>query len=513
MAERLIGLDAGGTMTKAALFSLDGKEIACERRPNVMQFPGPGHTERDPVQMWLAACDAMRATLHASATDPGDIAGVAITGYGAGLYLVDRDLSPVRPGIVSTDSRAAGFIAKWQRDGLAEAAGLSVQQRLWAAQPVALLAWLTEHEPDVLARTDRILFCKDYLRAQLCGDRSTDATDAGIAGMIDITTGRYAEDMFREFGLGAWLRALPEIGPGAEIVGHVSAAAARLTGLRQGTPVIRGVVDVVAAALASGVTDPSRLAMVAGTFSINQTLHDAPRLSRLPFLQCAYPIGGRYLATEGAATSASNLEWFCRVMLDAEAARAATTGRSIYDVCEAMLADDLGRANDVLFFPYLFGAQGGPPAGLLGLTAAHGLSDAVRAVYEGIVFAHRMDVEALLSGPDAAHAGEVRVAGGAARSPTWPQIFADALHMPVETMQCSELGAQGAAMCAAVGVGAVPDLTTAAQHMVRVARRYQPRLAWGCVHDRKFRRFVRVANTLTQLWQADAVSSDVTTNP
>ena len=43
MAERLIGMDSGGTMTKVGLYDLDGTEIAVESRPNEMTFPAPRH--------------------------------------------------------------------------------------------------------------------------------------------------------------------------------------------------------------------------------------------------------------------------------------------------------------------------------------------------------------------------------------------------------------------------------------------------------------------------------------
>ena len=106
MRERLIGIDAGGTMTKAALFDLDGRELACERRPNQMLFPAPGHTERDPDRMWRAACESVAAILETTGTSPDDVVAVSCSGYGSGIYLTDENGDPVRPGVVSTDSRA-----------------------------------------------------------------------------------------------------------------------------------------------------------------------------------------------------------------------------------------------------------------------------------------------------------------------------------------------------------------------------------------------------------------------
>ncbi len=500
MAERLIGIDAGGTMTKAAIFDSDGRELACERRPNQMLFPSSGHTERDPDHMWRAACEAISVALETSGTQPGDVAAISISGYGAGLYVVDGEGEPVRPGIVSTDTRASSLVADWHRDGRAQRNGILVQQRLWPGQPSALLAWLCQNEPEVLSRAHSITFCKDFLRRRLCGDHSTDESDAGIAGLIDVTRAAYAEDLFRDLEIAVWLDKLPPIAPATEVAGGLLESAARLTGLKAGTPVVRGLVDVTASALASGILEESQLVAVAGTFSINQTLHGTPRLSTLPFLQSAYPVDGFYLATEGGATSASNLEWFCKRVLGAEAGRAAAAGQSIYEVCNALVEDSLDRPNDVLFFPFLFGGPGGAPAGLLGVTVGHDLADVVRAIYEGIAFAHKADIDALTSGPDAASPVVARLAGGASRSPVWAQIFADVLELPVETTESSELGALGVAMTAAVAVGLQSDLKSAVAAMVRRQERFEPRAERSAAYALKYRRYSETAEALGALW-------------
>lgn len=504
MRERLIGIDAGGTTTKAALFDLQGEELACERRSNHMLFPAPGHTERDPDRMWNAACEAVSGLLASTGTAPTDIAAVACSGYGSGLYVVDRDGNPVRPGIVSTDSRAAALVEEWRRQGLADPVAARVGQRLWAGQSLPLLGWLTRHEPGLLDRAHSILFCKDFLRGRLTGELSTDFTDAGVAGMIDIVRGEYAADVFEQLGLGAWLARMPPIGGPCDIAGAVTSAAARVTGLREGTPVVRGILDVTASAIAAGVTQGTQLSVVAGTFSINSTLHAAPRTSTMPFLQSAFPIGTSFLATEGGATSASNLEWFCKQILGAEAVRAVSNGRTIYDVCNGLVGDALGGGNDILFFPFLFGGPANAPAGLLGLSAAHALGDVLRAIYEGIAFAHRRDIEVLLSGPDAAKPTSARLAGGAARSPLWAQMFADVLGMPVETTRGSELGAKGTAICAAVAVGAYPDLDGAVAAMTTTEDRYEPQAGRRDMLAAKYRRYAAVCDAMAPIWSQPA---------
>ncbi|PDT82268.1 carbohydrate kinase [Bradyrhizobium sp. Y36] len=500
MRERIIGIDAGGTMTKAALFDATGREFACVRQPNRMLFPKPNHTERDAESMWQAAATAVRSLLESTGTSSSDVAAVSVTGYGSGIYLVDRDGRTVRPGVVSTDGRAAAIVDGWRRDGRVARNEPRIQQRIWSGQAISLMAWFQEHEPEIVDRTSSVLMCKDFLRARLCGDRSTDPTDAGIAGFIDVTTATYAEAMLDDLGLARWRTKLPPICPSIDVAGAITHEAAAATGLKQGTAVVRGVVDVAGSALASGVTRPDQLSMVAGTFSINSTLHRSPRSSVMPFLQMPYPIEGWLLATEGSATSASNFEWFCRNILDGEAARAVSSGRSIYDVCNDLVADALARDNDILFLPYLFGSPEGAPAGFLGMQAANTLGDLIRAIFEGVAFAHRTDIERLLSGPDAARPQSIRLAGGASRSRIWGQLFADVLGLPIEVTDGSELGARGAAISAAVAVGLHDSVQQAVDSMVRVVDRFDPEDGRHALYDRKFMRFRETTKALGALF-------------
>ena len=71
MADRLIGIDSGGTVTKVGLFDFDGTELASEGRAVPMHIPSPGFTERDPEQMWAATCEAIGALLQLHRPDSG----------------------------------------------------------------------------------------------------------------------------------------------------------------------------------------------------------------------------------------------------------------------------------------------------------------------------------------------------------------------------------------------------------------------------------------------------------
>ena len=102
--------------------------------------------------------------LSASGVEPSSIAAVGLTGYGNGLFLVDRHGRPVRNAILSPDLRAQAIVARWRAEG-AEARSVALTYNSqFPGKPLPLIAWLEAHEPEALERADRALFCKDYLR-------------------------------------------------------------------------------------------------------------------------------------------------------------------------------------------------------------------------------------------------------------------------------------------------------------------------------------------------------------
>lgn len=501
MSRYLLGLDSGGTMTKAALFTVEGKEVASESSPVTMLFPMSGFTERDPVAMWAATCTAIRSIMANTGIDNQDIAAVCATGYGSGLFCVDRYGVPTYNGIVSTDSRAGDIVAAWHAAGLSESGQATLAQPFWPAQSLTLLGWLQKHRPDVAANTATIFACKDYTKMRLTGQVSTDVTDAAVGGLLDMRSGGYAKALMVELGLEQWLAKLPALLQPESVAGEVTSEAAWQTGLHAGTPVVSGGIDIVCSSIASGVTNPSQLSVVAGTWSINNAVRlDHPQITPVPSLQMPYVIPNSFLASESSATSASNLEWCCNHLFDAEKVLADAAGQSLYERCGSMVQSRSSKPSDVLFLPYLFGGPGGEPAGFIGLNARHERADLVYAVFEGIVYAHKKHIDKLLAASADAPPGCVRLAGGAARSNVWAQLFADILGIPVEVAAGTEFGAFGASICASVGVGYYPDYMHAVDQMVSVSKRFEPDTSHADRNKDRYERFVRVGNALATYW-------------
>lgn len=499
MATYLLGTDNGCTVAKAALFTLDGREVAVASRKVPALTPQPNWHEVDMAQTWRATVESIRQVLARANVRAADIACIASTGHGNGLYLVDSQGAPARPAILSTDSRARGHVEKWRTTGIEGRVRPLTMQGLWPGQANALLAWLRDHEPDALESARWALMCKDFVRLRLTGEVRAELTDMSGTNLLNVGTAAYDPAVLEAFGLGEMRRLLPPLVRSTEICGRVTAAAAAETGLAEGTPVAAGLFDIDACGLASGLVDERQLCMVAGTWGINQYISTRP-VEQGVFMTSCYAIPGYYLMLEGSPTSASNLEWFVSEFLAAERAQANRQGHPVWDLCNDLVAATKPSDSQIVFLPFVWGSNVNPNAqgALVGLQGWHQRGHILRAIYEGVVFSHRHHVERLMqfrTPPE-----RICLTGGAARSPVWREIFADCLGLPVEAPAGTELGALGAAITAAVAAGCYADFPTAVSQMVRVAGVQTPHPERKSLYDDKYARYHRVIAALDDAW-------------
>ena len=497
MARYLLGIDNGGTMSKAAVFTSDGRELAAAGRKVEILEPHPGWSERDMDAMWRGTAEAVREALGKAGVDPAAIACVACTGHGNGLYLIDAEGRPVRPAINSMDSRAADIIDEWKADGVDTRALPKTAQCIWPAQPNALLAWLREHEPQSLARASALLMAKDFTRFMLTGEVRMELTDMSGTSLMNVVTGHYEDEVLTLFDIPEMKRLLPPLVKSADLCGAVTPAAAALTGLKAGTPVAGGMFDIDACGLASGCIDERQFVMVAGTWGNNQYIARQPLIDKGLFMTSCYSIPGWYLMLEGSPTGAGNLEWFVSEFLcDKKELLKQAGGTSVYAWADAAVAELTPHENDPLFLPFLYGSNVGYPAKscFLGLTSRHTRTDVMRAVYEGCVFSHNTHLQRLYK--FRAKPEVIRLTGGASRSAVWTQLFADIFQVPVEIPDGSELGALGAAVAAAVACGIHPSYEAAVAAMTRIARRHTPDPLRRDFYALRYERYLKAVESL-----------------
>lgn len=503
MTRYVLGIDNGGTVTKAAIYDRAGSVYAVAQSHLETQFPRPLFTERDIDQFWDANVTAIRRVLEESKIDPEDIAALAVTGHGNGIYLARKDGSAPRPGVVSTDGRAQSYVDTWLADpDYDERVRAKTGSTVWAGQPPALLAWFDEHEPQLFSETDYVLSAKDYIRFRLTGEAKMEVTDSCGVGMANVVTKELDPDLLDFYGISRWSEKIPEFCGSTEVAGHVTAEAAALTGLKEGTAVAGGVMDVVAGALGAGLVDENELTVITGTWSINEVLSATANVDANGevWLTIPYPVKDTYLFLDASPNGVSNLDWYInQVIRKALSAfgHQDVTDAEVFDACETMIHAFTPDIEDPFFLPYINGTDifDGGRAGFVGLTSYHDIRHQVRAVYEGVIFSHLYHIEKLRA--HGTLAGNVRFTGGAANSTIWLQMFADAIGVPLDIVDATESGTLGTAICSAVASGMYPDVASAVKEMTSPPRStVEPNREFSDLFQRRFARFMTHIETL-----------------
>ena len=497
MGKYVIGLDNGGTSTKAAIFDLAGREIATAGKQTKVITPKSGYTERDMEDLWLANCGCVKRALEKAGIAGEDVLGIAVCGHGKGLYAWGKDGKPAYNGIISTDSRAWKYPKRWYENGVYEEVHDQLCQEFMACQQVALLAWFKEHHRDVYDNIQYVFSVKDYIRFRLTDEAYCEATDISGSGLMDVKNARFDKEILKKLGIEEVYDKLAPIRYSYDLCGKITKEASELTGLLQGTPVAGGMFDIDACAVAADVTLTDELCTIAGTWSINEYISKTPVMDGSIAMNSLFAMPGYYLVEECSATSSGNLEWFLQNCMENEQI---PDGSNLYEQINEKVESVDPEESDVYFLPFLYGSNAHPlgKGAFIGLTTYHDKAHMLRAIYEGVVYSHRTHIEKLLASRKPPEA--IRMAGGAVNSKVWVQMFADALGFPIETVDAKELGALGCGMAAAIAAGVYQDYKEAAKHMVHVSERVYPNPERTAVYQKKYEKYRAVSKALDTVW-------------
>jgi xylulokinase len=179
-----LGLDVGTSGVKALLVRPGGDVAAAATTPLAMDTPRPGWAEQDPGAWWAASVASVRAVL---ARAPGArVAAVGVSGQMHSSVFLDRAGEVIRPALLWCDGRTTAECAQ-----ITERAGGEGRLREWVRNPalegftLPKVLWLRDHEPAAYARLATVLLGKDFVRYRLTGALATEPSDASGTLMFD----------------------------------------------------------------------------------------------------------------------------------------------------------------------------------------------------------------------------------------------------------------------------------------------------------------------------------------
>lgn len=503
MNHYLIGIDAGTSVIKAALFDLRGNEINRGARNVPIHNPTPIMAEEDMMEVWYAAVGAINDCLTGSGVESTDIIGLSLTGQGDGSWLIDKDGEPAGPAILWTDGRAGPKLMEMIGDGTISKQFKHSGNGPYAGTTTMVMRWRLDNQPELLEGATN-MWCKDWIGYKLTGVAATDPSDPGLS-CIDVSTREYSDEVFEAYGIESVQPIMAKVIAPTDLLGKVTEEAAGVTGLCKGLRVFKGQMDITASSLGVGVVEPGDCMAVVGTAGIVTVATDDPANAiDPPDTGWMIPHTDKTsIRSMGMSFCTPNLDWFLREYGSAfrDEAAAQTEG-NLYEYLDQAVQSVPAGSRGVIFHGYL--APGGERAPFVqpdargsfsGINNVHTRFDMLRAVYEGVCYGIRDCLDAIPIEVEV-----VRMAGGGANSPVWAQMFADVLGKKIVVPAGTEFGAKGAAIVAGLGTGEFESYQDAAAKTVHIVREYTPDPEKTKVYDQFFPVYKKIREAMLNIW-------------
>ncbi|MDT8401744.1 MAG: ribulokinase [Bacteroidales bacterium] len=528
MDKYVIGIDFGTLSGRSVLINVaDGNEVATEVHDyphGVMDRRLPGGTGlgvdwalQDPDDYLEVLKKTIPAILTKAGVRAESVIGVGIDFTACTVLPVKADGTPLCkiPGFsgepnawvklwkhhaAQPEANKLNEIAKKQEQKFLARYGGKISSE-WLVPKV----WQTLNEaPEVYHEADRFIEAADWLIWQLTGKERRNTCTAGYKAMWHKHDGYPDDDFFAS--LNPELKNLVstklsnELFPVGTRAGEITARAAELTGLKEGTAVAVANVDAHVSVPAVGITGPGKMLMIMGTSTCHMVLGE--KEINVPGMCGVVEDGiieGYFGYEAGQSCVGDHFQWFVENCVPGEYFdEAEKKGREIHELLaeraaglkpgeSGLLALDWWNGNrSVLVDVDLSGM-------MLGMTLATKPEEIYRALVEATAFGTRMIIDTFQA--NGVPVNELYAAGGIAeKNPFIMQIYADVTNREIKISGSPQAPALGSAMFGAVAAGkdrgGYDNIFEAAKRMAKIRDRvYKPSPANVIAYDKLYNEY------------------------
>jgi len=446
-----LGIDIGTSGVKAILMDEKGRLLG-EATSGLDVFrPQPGWSEQRAEDWWTALLAAVDRLAADHPAEMSALRGLGLSGQMHGATLLDKDDKVLRPAILWNDGRAFAECAEMEaaEPRLREIAGNIAMPGFTAPK----LLWVRKHEPEIFARTAKVLLPKDYVRFLLTGEFVSEMSDASGTLWLDVGKRDWSDALLRATGLER--SHMPSLVEGSAPSGDLKAELIKRWGIAGPVVVAGGGGDNAASACGIGAIRPGEGFVSLGTSGVLFVSNDRfrPNTAGAVHAFChAIPDTWHQMGVILSATD--SLNWLSKL-----------TGQDAARLAGEAEARFTGPGEEI-FLPYLSGERtphnnANARGAFVGLSHLSDPARLAQAVMEGVTFAFR-DCQRVLS--DAGTSIDYLLAvGGGSRSNLWLRMLATNLNMPIALPHDGDYGgAFGAArlgLCAAEGADPATVMT------------------------------------------------------
>lgn len=478
----VIGVDLGTQSMKGLLVDPQGKIVAEASSSYDPIYPSAAWAEEVPADWIHALKKIVHELLETSGVAPQEIGTIGMDAINDSVVAIGQDGAPLMNSIIWLDRRAEAetkeVASRIDPKRVFEVSGLNLDSSHTAAK----MLWIKKNRPDVFDKCKNILNVDSFMVHWMTGESVVDYAQASASMIYNVAKKCWDDEMANAFDIDPTL--LGTICKPEDVCGRLTEYAAAELGLTTATKVIVGTGDEHSACVGSGLVKPGMVCDITGTAEPVAAVADRPLLDTISGLvETHHHADARWWLIENPGfVSGGSTRWF----------RDSLVRLDNYDIMNVMAKQSPIGSNGAIFLPCMQGAMtptwnGNARGTFTGLTLNNTMDDLTRAVFEGVSFGLRDNVDRFEEiGMDCS---SVRIVGGSTKSPFWCQMKADLLGKPLVATKNAEGAAIGAAMLAGVAEGNFKDLDEAADAMVELGATYEPDPANKAAYDEAYGRY------------------------
>ena len=492
-----MGIDIGTGGCKVTLIDTACNFVSDGYAEYITHRPKAGWAEQDAADWFPAFLKAFGAALEKGNAKAVQVVALSMDSSAHNIVLLDKNDNVLRRTIMWTDQRStkeAAYLLENHKDEIFRI-GYQVPSPTWT---MPQLMWINNNEPEVLKKTCRAMFIKDYVRYLLTGSWTTDHIDAQGSLLFDNIGWKWSKRLCQIGGIP--MDIFPPLVKPSDVVGKITKHASSVTGLREGTPVVNGASDTALEAYAVGAIDENCCVVKLATAGVVTVFSKVPKPN--PYaLTYSHVVEGLWYNGFATSSAAASLRWYRDAFCKTDKKLYEESGKDIYKILDEEAEIVPAGSEGLYFHPHLMGERS--PywdsklrGSFVGISAHHDRGHFNRAVMEGVAFSINDNFTRVDNNKNIK---EIRIVGGGGKSPLWRSILADVLNRPILKFELDD-SSFGSALLAGVGTGILNDDPEAVEKRLILKDKVMPDPQTVSIYENNFKTYLEIHDALVNVY-------------
>jgi gluconokinase len=462
--ELFMGVDIGTSGVRAAVFDINGRQLALHYKEYPMICSEQGMGEVEPDRIFDSFLEVVRKCVETGLDIQKKLVSIGLSTQLFSFIALGKDGECLTNVVTWADTRsknqAEATGKQFDAYDLYARTGCRPDHPMY---PLSKILWLKNEKKGIFNKAARFITIKGYILYKLFGVLAIDITDASTMGYFNIHHFKWDEYILDKV-IEIDGDMLPQPVDCVHVFRGMNREYAEIMDIRPDMPVVAGSGDGMLANVGVGVFDNTAMSCTIGTSGALRIAVKKPLLDPAQSTWCYCFTRDTWVAGGAINNGGIVLKWLrdsFRNQFEADVDSYRTDG--IYKLFDNFAEEIPVGCEGLVFLPYLTGERSpnwntNAVGTLHGLKLFHTRKHIVRAAMEAVMYRMYSVYEAVTRVSD--NVRQIRANGGYVKSDIWLRMQAGIFNKEIAVTGVAEAAAFGAAYMSMYASGAIDNLNT-----------------------------------------------------